>query len=65
MAISSRELYLLDSLTTSPDPLGGRLETMDVFIGLSDPLDDAEPGLVLSPGGTWPLEMSASEEKAV
>ena len=45
MAISSRELYLLDSLTTSPDPLGGRLETMDVFIGLSDPLDDAGPGL--------------------
>ena len=51
MAISSSELNLLDSLTISPDPLGGRLEILVLVNDFSEPLDDAGPGLVLSPGG--------------
>ena len=50
MAISSSELYLLESLTRSTDPLGGRLEMLGLVDGLSGSLDDAGPGLVLSPG---------------
>ena len=52
MAISSSELYLLESLTRSLDPLGGLLEILGLVDDLSGILDDAGPGLVLSPGGT-------------
>ena len=45
MAILSSELYLLESLTISPDPLGGRLEILGSVDVLSGPLDDAGPGL--------------------
>ena len=50
MAISSSELYLLESLTRTPDPLGGRLEKAGSIDDFSGPLDDAGPGLALSPG---------------
>ena len=50
-SISSNELYLLASLTRSPDPLGGQL--LGLVSGLSGPLDDAGPVLIFSPGATW------------
>ena len=53
MAISSSELNLFDSLTISPDPLGGILEVLDLFDGLSGPFDEAGPGFGLSIGETW------------
>jgi len=46
IAISSNELNLLESLTRSPAPLGGRFEELGLIVDLSGPLDDAGPGFI-------------------